>query len=49
MSNRSLEKKQPDSSELASMFSELQQICTEENYTLEVPVRINRVNSFGNP
>jgi PHD/YefM family antitoxin component YafN of YafNO toxin-antitoxin module len=31
---------------LAEQFSELRQICREENYSLEVPVRENRPNLF---
>ncbi|MBE9126934.1 MULTISPECIES: hypothetical protein [unclassified Coleofasciculus] len=31
---------------LTKALSELQQICTEENYTLDVPSRFNRTNPF---
>jgi len=31
---------------LAEALSKLQQICTEENYTLDVPSRLNRTNPF---
>lgn len=42
---------QPSSSNLhpanlAEALSKLQQICTEENYTLDVPSRLNRANPF---
>jgi hypothetical protein len=32
---------------LSMALGELQQICTEENYTLESPNRVNRINPFG--
>ncbi|MBU7582635.1 MAG: prevent-host-death protein [Nostoc sp. TH1S01] len=31
---------------LAQIFQELQQLCTEENYTLEIPARSDRDNPF---
>ncbi|MDF5722806.1 MAG: prevent-host-death protein [Rhizonema sp. PD37] len=31
---------------LAQAFKELQQLCTEENYSLEIPLRSNRDNPF---
>jgi hypothetical protein len=31
---------------LAQAFSELQQLCTEENYRLDIPLRSDRVNPF---
>ena len=31
---------------LADAFAQLRQICTEENYNLEVPSREDRANSF---
>ncbi|TBR60969.1 prevent-host-death protein [Westiellopsis prolifica IICB1] len=31
---------------LAQVFKELQQLCTEENYTLEIPRRSDRDNPF---
>jgi hypothetical protein len=37
----------PESSTLAQKLSELQHICAEESYTLEVPNRENRVSPFG--
>lgn len=36
---------QPQTS-LASAFTELRQICQEENYSLEIPVRVDRANPF---
>ncbi|NMG09508.1 prevent-host-death protein [Brasilonema sp. UFV-L1] len=31
---------------LAQVFKELQQLCTEENYSLEIPARSHRDNPF---
>ncbi|HLO87124.1 MAG TPA: prevent-host-death protein [Nostocaceae cyanobacterium] len=31
---------------LAPVFKELQQLCTEENYSLEIPARSDRDNPF---
>jgi hypothetical protein len=31
---------------LSQVFKELQQLCTEENYTLEIPPRSDRDNPF---
>jgi uncharacterized protein (DUF952 family) len=31
---------------LSQAFAELRQICEEENYTLEIPQRSDRLNSF---
>ncbi|MBF2004321.1 prevent-host-death protein [Chlorogloeopsis fritschii PCC 9212] len=31
---------------LAQVFKELQQLCTEENYSLEIPTRGDRDNPF---
>lgn len=31
---------------LVSVFKELQQLCTEENYSLEIPPRSDRNNPF---
>lgn len=38
--------KQQKSSSLAEALIELQQICAEENYTLEIPERVDRSNPF---
>jgi hypothetical protein len=43
-----LPQRSPDShaNNLTLALSELQQICTEENYSLEIPSRLNRGNPF---
>ena len=37
---------QPLKSSLADSFAELREICTGENYTIEVPPRHDRPNAF---
>lgn len=49
MSDHALKRTRSNLSELATALNELQQICTEENYTLDIPGRMNRVNPFGDP
>ena len=39
-------RKQRLKSSLADSFAELRQICAEENYTIEIPPRYDRPNSF---
>lgn len=38
--------KQQKSTNLAEAFAELREICQSENYSLEIPARVDRVNAF---
>jgi len=39
-------RKQKKKCSIATAFEELRQLCTEENYQIEIPNRCNRENTF---